>query len=261
VLKIGRPRRGTRRIDSPEMELAKNLGGRLYEAVFSGDLRACWRASVREAEARDVGLRLRLRISDAPELNELPWEYLYNAHLNQFLSLSVYTPLIRYLDLPERIRPLAVDGPLKILVMISSPTDPRYAGLDVMSEWSRLNEALAEPEQSGLVQLELLSEGTLPALRRKFRSSEYHILHFIGHGGFDRETQEGVLVLCDEVGRGRLVAAQRLGMILRDHRSLRLVVLNACEGFRVARSDPFSGVAQRLSCSRVFLRLLPCNSR
>jgi hypothetical protein len=43
VLRIGRPRRGTRRIDSPEMEVAKNLGGRLYEAVFSGDLRACWR--------------------------------------------------------------------------------------------------------------------------------------------------------------------------------------------------------------------------
>jgi hypothetical protein len=244
VLRIGRPRRGTRRIDSSEMELAKNLGGRLYEAVFSGDLRACWRASVGEAEARDVGLRLRLRISDAPELNEIPWEYLYNAHLNQFVSLSVYTPLIRYLDLPERIRPLAVDGPLKILVMISSPTDPRYAGLDVMSEWSRLNEALAEPEQNGLVQLELLSEATLPALRRKLRGSEYHILHFIGHGGFDRETQEGVLVLCDEAGTGRLVAAQRLGMILRDHRSLRLVVLNACEGSRAARGDPFSGVAQ-----------------
>ena len=135
------------------MEAAKRLGGRLYEAIFSGDLRACWRASVGEAEARGVGLRLRLRIADAPELTEIPWEYLYDAQLNQFLSLSVYTPLVRYLDLPERIRPLAVDAPLKILVMISSPTDPRYAGLDVISEWSRLNEALAESERSGQVEL------------------------------------------------------------------------------------------------------------
>ena len=55
VLRIGRPRRGTRRIDSPEMQLAKDMGGRLYEAVFSGDLRACWRASVGEAEVRHVG--------------------------------------------------------------------------------------------------------------------------------------------------------------------------------------------------------------
>jgi hypothetical protein len=246
LLKLGRPRRGTRRIDSPEMEVAKRLGGRLYEAVFSGDLRACWRASVGEAEAQGIGLRLRLRIADAPELNEIPWEYLYNAQLNQFVSLSVYTPLIRYIDLPERIRPLAVDTPLKILVMISSPTDPRYAGLDVTSEWSRLNEALTEPKHSGQVELDLVAEATLSALRRKLRGSEYHILHFIGHGGFDRETQEGVLVLCDEAGRGRVVAAQRLGTILRDHRSLRVVVLNACEGARATRADPFSGVAQTL---------------
>ena len=78
------------------------------------------------------------------------------------------------------------------------------------------------------------------------RGSEYHILHFIGHGGFDRETQEGILVLCDEAGKGRLVAAQRLGTILRDHRSLRVVVLNACEGARATRADPFAGVAQTL---------------
>jgi hypothetical protein len=96
------------------------------------------------------------------------------------------------------------------------------------------------------VQLDLLSEATLSALRRKLRGSEYHILHFIGHGGFDRETQEGVLVLCDEAGSGRLVAAQRLGTILRDHRSLRLVVLNACEGSRATRADPFAGVAQTI---------------
>ena len=35
-------------------------------------------------------------------------------------------------------------------------------------------------------------------------------------------------------------------MMIR-HRSLRLVVLNACEGSRVAPDDPFSGVAQALA--------------
>jgi hypothetical protein len=202
LLRLGRPRRGTRRIDSPEMEAAKKLGGRLYEAVFSGDVRACWRTSLSQAEAQNAGLRLRLRTEDAPELSEIPWEYLYNASLNQFLSVSVYTPLIRYIDLPERIRPLAVDRALKILVLISSPTDPRYPSLKVSSEWSRLNEALEEPKRSGQVQLDLLTEATLSALRTKLRGGEYHILHFIGHGGFDRETQEGVLVLCDEGGGG-----------------------------------------------------------
>ena len=34
--------------------------------------------------------------------------------------------------------------------------------------------------------------------------------------------------------------------MIRGHRSLRLVVLNACEGARSARDDPFGGVAQAL---------------
>ena len=88
VLRIGRPRRVTRRIGSPEMEALKTLGKGLYDAILSGDVRACWSTSVREAESQNSGLRLRLRIADAPELNDVPWEYLYNANLNRFLSLS-----------------------------------------------------------------------------------------------------------------------------------------------------------------------------
>ncbi len=41
ILRVGRPRRGARRIGSPEMEAVRTLGKGLYEAVFSGDVRAC----------------------------------------------------------------------------------------------------------------------------------------------------------------------------------------------------------------------------
>src|SRR6516164_5071109 len=74
ILRLGRPRRGRRRIGSAEMEAARELGRRLYDAVISGDVRACWRGSARTAEAQNAGLRLRLRIVDAPELNDIPWE-------------------------------------------------------------------------------------------------------------------------------------------------------------------------------------------
>ena len=94
------------------------------------------------------------------------------------------------------------------------------------------------------MRLKRLSEPTLSVLQRELRRGQYHIFHFIGHGGFDPRTQGGVLVLSDETGRGRLVAADHLGTILHDHRSLRLVVLNACEGARSTRADPFAGVAQ-----------------
>jgi hypothetical protein len=244
LLRVGRPRRGTRRVGSVEMDAVRTVGKRLYDAVFSGDVRACWRTSLSEAEEQNAGLRLRLRIADAPELGDIPWEYLYNPSLNRFLSLSQETPLVRYLDLPERIRPLAVEGQLEILVMISSPTD--YPALDVEREWSRLNEALAGLIANGQIRLERLAEARLSVLQRKLRAGRYHALHFVGHGGFDSDTQEGVLVLRDDTGKGRLVPAQHLGTILHDHRSLRLVVLNACEGSRTSRADPFAGAAQAL---------------
>ena len=91
------------------------------------------------------------------------------------------------------------------------------------------------------MQIDLLDDATLPVLRKRLQSGPYHILHFIGHGAFDRQTQEGVVVLKDETGRGRLVSGQQLGWLVHNYRTLALVILNACEGARADRTDPFSG--------------------
>jgi len=244
LLRVGRPRHSTRRMDSPEIAAAKSYGGKLYEAVMSGEVNARWLSSLTEAETQGHGLRLRLRIADAPELNGMPWEYLYNASLNRFLSLSERTPLVRYLELPERIRPLSVEAPIRVLVAISSPSN--YPPLDVEREWSQLQEALEPLTRSGLVVLDRLSNVRLSLLRDQLRAGEYHMLHFIGHGGFDTGSDEGALVFSDKDGKGRIIGAQRFGTILHDHQSLRLVILNACEGSRTSEKDPFAGTAQTL---------------
>jgi hypothetical protein len=189
-------------------------------------------------------LRIRLRLRNAPQLADLPWEYLYNSSLNRFLALSVETPLVRFLDLPERVRPVKVSPPIRVLVMISSPTD--YPQLNVEAEWKKLTEALNDLEHGGRVTLERLDDATLAALQRRLRQGEYHIFHFVGHGEFDERTQDGVLLLEDEENRGRRVSGQYLGALLHDHRPLRLAILNACEGARTSRTDPFAGTAQSL---------------
>ena len=78
LLPIGRPRRPVRRVDAPETEAIKDFGQRLYGALFHDDLRVSLERSLSEAAAKDAGLRLRLRLSDTPELAELPWEFLYD---------------------------------------------------------------------------------------------------------------------------------------------------------------------------------------
>jgi CHAT domain-containing protein len=239
---IGRMRRRVRRIETQERKLLENFGGQLFETVFSGPVGECLERSRMTAESKDAGLRIRLRLPGT--LANVPWEYLYDAE-HGFLSLDPETALVRYLELPAPVRPFQISPPLRILAMISAPTDT--AGLEVEQEWDRLNDTLGDLVRRGLVTVDRLESGNLAALQRPLRLTEYHVLHFIGHGGYDENAQDGALALEDTDGKTRLVTGRDLGMMIRNRRrSLRLVVLNACEGARSAQDDPFGGVAQAL---------------
>ena len=218
LLRLGRTRRATRRVESQEMNTAKAFGAALFDAVFSGDVKACFRSSLDEVRRQNAGLRIRLRLGD-PSVADLPWEFLYNRSVNRFIALSVHTPLVRYMDLPERIQPIAVKPPIRVLVMISSPSD--FPALDVEAEWTRLNEALQGRIAAGQLAIDRLETASLEALQHRLRRASYHIFHFIGHGEFDQDRQEGVLILEAENKRGHKVDGQFLGMLLHDHESLR----------------------------------------
>jgi len=105
LLRIGQLQHGTRRMESPEMAATKTFGGRLFEAVFSDAVLGCLHSSLDEATRQGAGLRVRLRLTDAPELTELPWEYLYNPALNRFFSATAkFHPTPRK---PLKNRPLS----------------------------------------------------------------------------------------------------------------------------------------------------------
>ena len=244
LLRLGQRSSGTRRADSPEMELSKQFGGRLFAALFNDDVRTALRSSVNESERQGAGLRIRLRFGNAPELADIPWEYLYDRAANRFLTLSGETPLVRYLEQSRAVEPLQVQAPLRILVMISDPSD--YDRLDVEAEWQRLTAALADLRQLGLVEIVRLDKATLLELQRLLRDNQFHIFHYIGHGVYDESADDGFLVLEEENGRGRKVGGQYVGTMLADHRTLRLAVLNSCEGGRSSRRDPYAGAAQSL---------------
>ena len=239
---IGRARRQVRRIETQERQLLEDFGGQLFEAVFCGPVGECLERSRMTAENKEAGLRIRLRLPGA--LANVPWEYLYDAQ-HGFLGLDPETALVRHLELPAPVRPFPISPPLRILAMISAPSDT--VGLEVEQEWDRLNDTLGGLTRRGLVTVDRLESGNLAALQRPLRLTEYHVLHFIGHGGYDENAQDGALALEDADGKTRLVTGRDLGMMIRNRRhSLRLVVLNACEGARSAQDDPFGGVAQAL---------------
>jgi hypothetical protein len=247
VLRLGRTRTLTRaapgRSAAEEVGLLHTFGQALLERVFTGDVRTALDVSLAQARREDAGLRIRLRLGAAPELADLPWEYLATP-ARGFFALSRHTPLVRYLELPDPEPSLRVDGPLRMLVMVSNPINSPV--LDVESEWSRLNAGLASLVAAGQIEIERLDKASLSLLRLRLERRDYHILHFVGHGGFDSAGQAGLLLLEDDREGPVTATADDLAIILDDHASLRLAVLNSCEGARSGTRDPFAGTAQTL---------------
>ncbi len=243
ILKIGGARGGIRRISSPEMEIVREFGAKLFETIFAGDIRTCLISSENEAKSGGNGLRVKLRL-ESPELINIPWEFLYDKSQGRFLALFEKTPIVRYIDVLSRVEPLKIKPPLAILVMISSPGD--LPPLDVAREKANLEKAIQGLLSDGLVQITWMQRATLPALADHLMRKEYHIFHFIGHGGFDEKNQDGILAMEDEIQRSYLVSGERLAVLLGNQASLRMAILNSCEGGRTSSKDPFAGVATTL---------------
>jgi hypothetical protein len=243
VLRVGRQRMGgVRGYRSAQMEEAKQFGTRLFDSLMVDEVRDVFRTARGVAESHSRGLRVTLYLTDVPELMGIPWEFLYERP--KFLAQSMYSPVVRSLDLGEVRSPQPVVLPLRVLGMVSRPEG--VAALDVDREKEKLASALAPLSERQLVTLEWLERGTLRELDEALSRDEVHVFHYIGHGAYDTRTDGGILVLENEQGGPHEVSGEELGSLLQDERSLRLAVLNSCEGARSSHIDPFSGVASSL---------------
>lgn len=232
-----------RQILSSEQKVVQEFGQALFDSIMTGEIRSRYDVSQHQALQVGKGLRLRLRIQ-SPKLAALPWEFLYDARQGEYLVLSRNTPVVRYLELPQPVQTLEITPPLQVLGMVASPNNLQQ--LDIEVEKQRVESALSNLQQAGLVQLTWLAGQTWRDLQRAMRGGPWHIFHFIGHGGFDTNIDEGLIVLADEHNQAHLLRATNIAQLLANHLSLRLVLLNACEGARGGQQDAFSSTASIL---------------
>jgi CHAT domain len=221
----------------------REIGQTLFTALLgSGDISGRYRASAALAAEQEQGLRVVLRI-DTPALAGLPWEAMYDAVTGGYVCRR--EPLVRQVPVASPVPPLAVQLPLRILGIISSP---RGLGLlDADREKEQLTRALARPCSDGLIEVHWAADATWATLQDYLLSDRWHVLHFIGHGDFDIDQDEGGLFLTREDGRPDLVEANQLVDLLREARPMpRLVVLNSCSGATTGVSDLFAGTAAAL---------------
>lgn len=240
LLRSGGKRRQTL---SSEESIVQEFGQKLFDALMSGEIRSRYDVSQREAAQRGLGMRIKLRIQ-APELASLPWEFLYDGRRAEYICLSTQTPLVRYIELPQVIQPLLVTPPLRILGLTASPIG--LARLDTENEKQRVEHALKDLIAAGQMQITWLEHANRRELQRILRHGPWHILHFIGHGGFDPANDEGFIALESEHGELDRLPATQLARLLADHVSLRLAILNSCDGAQGGSTDVFSSTASML---------------
>ncbi|HRW08862.1 MAG TPA: CHAT domain-containing protein [Caldilineaceae bacterium] len=224
----------------PSQSALEQHGAALFDALFTGDIATLLDRSLTLAAARQTPLRLRI-VTGLPALLGVPWEYMYDG--KSWPALHPQTTLVRTMPLRKR-EPQPVDGLLKVLVMLSAPTDlPELTGEQEFQQ-------LARATLTAAVQLIPVAP-TYDALQAAMRQHQPHIFHFVGHGFFSVEgdagvADQGTLAFCRaDNGKADYIAADRLLPLLTGG-NLGLVLLNACKGAVTGDDSPFAGLTQRL---------------
>jgi tetratricopeptide (TPR) repeat protein len=223
-----------------ERKLA-DYGRRLYSFLFGDGTRFRQFLEFNDDYRRGARLTLALH-KDAAALWRLPWEYLCDDA--GFLALSGRFLLSRMpLGLGE-LTPDPVEPPLRILVVIAAPDDQRP--LDTEEEIRIIQVALDEAVRDGRVQVDYLDDATLPAIGDALHQLKPHVLHYTGHGAYDKQAETSVLALEDDDGCTKPAGIADLRPYLADDPALRLAVLSGCQTARTSDMDAFAGVATGL---------------
>ena len=218
------------------------MGNKLFNAIFQGDIFHLLKNSVEKVHAEHQYLRLRLSI-DSPELIRLPWELMHTSKIPPgFLVFNKRISVTRYLSLLQQVKTAEFHIPLKILVMVSNPSD--LPPLKIKDEIKVLKKSLRKFRLGGDVRLRICRKATLENIRKELNRKP-DVIHFIGHSYFDAEKKESYLCFETELSHTELIDEEMFGNMLHDS-SVKLVILNSCESAASSECDVFTGIAQNL---------------
>jgi tetratricopeptide (TPR) repeat protein len=221
--------------------LLRAIGTYLWQALFPDDGPAEQRDTLARALRNDT-VPLLLTLPDA--LAGLPWELLCDPERGDEQGfLARRRPLLRFV--PTGASRPAIALPLRVLVLISSPLSlGEDSRVDVESERAAIEQATREAREAGLLHLWIEDFVTPRRVQQAFMQFRPHIVHYIGHGGYD-EQAGGILLWEDEQGNELPFPDRRLADLLRP-RGLHAVMLHACQTGRRDASNNVLGVAGTL---------------
>jgi len=215
-------------------EFLKLFGAKLFRALFVEKLDRVYRDRLRIARDHDCILRLNLCLPTS-KLAEVPWEYLFDPEEERFLASSEKIAFSRRVPTTQYAEPLTVTQPLRLLVVISNPSDLGKFGfhaLDGDKEKKAIEDALAGCYHIEKRFLDKASHTNLQDVLGRFKPN---ILHFIGHGKWRDDRPN--LVITNDADHVKYLNEEMLCELLRGQKELKVVLLAACQSGQVREGD------------------------
>jgi len=209
--------------ETPTEEELIEYGKVLFETLLPREARRLY--DVARSRERSGHLNV-IFTSMVPWIADKPWEFAFDPDRKTFLATQELHFVRNALTaMPaESITPKA--GPLRILVAVAQPIGT--GRLSSEQEEAVIRRGFQPLTEAGLVEIDVLRSTTPTLLHRWVSARSYDVVHFIGHGAFDADTQKGYLLFEDDKGAVFNVEARNACEILCQ-RGIRLIFLNACE--------------------------------
>jgi hypothetical protein len=172
------------------------FGSDLFETLFQGGRAQALRRGPLAPDARTVSTFV--LTSMIPWIAEKPWEFAHDSGRRSFLATEEIN-FIRNVLTNVPADPIAVARDrLRILVASAQPVG--FGTLSVDQEVGVIRRGFEPLIEAGVVVVDTLPRATPASIHGYLSTGKYQVVHFIGHGTFDEEKNEGCLVFEDDRG-------------------------------------------------------------
>ncbi len=244
LLRSGTPTSATPPNSSSNSNLVL-LGQELYHALFQGTIRDSWLAAQGIAQNQQDILRLRLGLMDN-RLPRLPWEVMNGGDRPLATGTDVVFSRYQVGSVPVYVGG-GSGGPLRILMVLSAPTDQDQ--LQLQEEANHLREELERDRSSHQgpeIELKILDQPGREQLTQDLEQGNYDIFHYAGHSGWGAAGGDLYLVN-SRTGLTEALSGEDLAGLLVNN-GVRMAVLNSCRGGygATATADSIENLADAL---------------
>ncbi len=240
---------------------SKQIGKQLHQCLFVNHPKVLGNYHQALGESQDDE-KLHFRIESSRDFLRVPFEFLFGSVHADGDYLALRHPLARCItDLHVKrsslsskfLNGLWAKGEALKILLIASNTKPVIPGVDYEIEaLDDLLKALFD-DKGILTWIKALptAEATYEKVRKELQKCEYHIVHYAGHGYYDKQSSEkSCLYFWEKPNRqGKIIEmpVSELQILLRGG-ELRFAYLSCCLGTKVGEStqlldDDFLGIA------------------